>query len=182
MIRRPNTLLPATLCALAVAACGQSGSEDKTAAAALGGDPVKAAAEMAFQFQPGHYRTTIEIQKIEIPGMPAGFANQMKASMSRELSREHCISPEQAAKGVEAMKQHMGQGKCEFESFNARGGTVDSVFTCQTGANMTLRSTTQGTYTSTGSRVATRAEMKGPMGKTVEIEQTITTARIGNCS
>lgn len=179
---RKSVFLPlAALAILALGGCGKSAPEGDAASTAAGGDPVKAAADMAFQFQPGQYRTTIDIQKVEIPGMPPGFADQMKAAMSKQLSRDHCISPEQAAKGVEAMKQHMGQGKCQFESFNARGGKVDSVFTCQTGAEMELRSTSQGTYSATGSQVAIKAQMKGPLGKSVQIEQTLTTTRTGDC-
>jgi hypothetical protein len=177
-----SVLLPlAALTLLALAGCSKQTPEDKAAAAVASGDPAKAAAEMAFQFQPGQYRTTIAVHKVAVPGMPAMMAEQMKHAMSKSLSSEHCISPEQAAKGVEAMKQHMGQGKCQFESFNARGGTVDSVFTCQTGADMALRSTSHGTYTRTGSEVAVKAEMKGPGGNAVQIEQTVTTARIGDC-
>lgn len=178
-MRQALLLSLAALTALTVAACGKS---EPGGQSATGGDPMKAATELAFQFQPGQYRTTIAIQKVDIPGMPPAFAEQMKKAMSKSLSSEHCISAAQAAKGVEAMKQHMGQGRCQFESFNARGGMVDSVFTCSTGPDMQLRSTSTGTYTATGSQVASKAEMKGPAGKTVQIEQTVTTERIGDCA
>jgi hypothetical protein len=171
----------APLAALALAGCGQSAPEDKAANAGASGDPVKAAAEMAFRFEPGQYRTTVAIEKLEIPGMPAGMAGQMKAAMGKTTTSEHCITPESAAKGVEAMKQHMGQGQCKFESFNARGGTVDSVFSCQAGQGMTMRATSRGTYTATGSKVAAKVDMSGPGGG-MHMEQTMTTERIGDCS
>lgn len=170
-----------TLGLLALAACGKSVPEQNGAGGAAAIDPTKAAAEMAFQFQPGKYRTTIAIHKVEVPGMPAGFGEQMKSAMSRNLTNEHCISREQAAQGVEAMKQHLAQGKCQFESFNARAGKVVSVFTCEAGGGTMLRSSSHGTYSPTGSQVATKAEMKGPGGKAVQIEQTVTTTRIGEC-
>ena len=51
------------LSALALGACGQSASDDQS-----GGGKAKAAlenaAEVAFQMQPGKYRTTMAIQKI----------------------------------------------------------------------------------------------------------------------
>jgi hypothetical protein len=56
---------------LALAGCGKSGSDGEAAGAAAGGDPMKAAEEMAFRFEPGKYRTTITFQKVEIPGMPS---------------------------------------------------------------------------------------------------------------
>lgn len=181
-MRLPLVIALAAATTMMLGSCGKSAPDAAaTGAATSNGDPVKAAAELAFQFQPGQYRTTIAIGKVEIPGVPAALAEQMKTAMSKAISREHCISPEQATKGVEAMKQHMGQGKCQFESFSARGGTVDSVFTCQNGADMALRSTSHGTYTATGSQVAAKAEMNGTGGKVVRIEQTMTTERIGAC-
>jgi Protein of unknown function (DUF3617) len=165
----------APLAALALAGCGQSAPEDKAANAG-------AAAEMAFRFEPGQYHTTVAIEKLEIPGMPAGMAGQMKAAMGKTTTSEHCITPESAAKGVEAMKQHMGQGQCKFESFNARGGTIDSIFSCEAGPGMTMRASSQGTYTSTGSKVAAKVDMTGPSGKGMHLEQTMTTERIGDCS
>jgi hypothetical protein len=180
-MRKCLILSLATLGALALAACGKSAPEQQ-AAASSSGDPLKAAAEMAFRFEPGKYRTTIEFQKVEIPGMPAGLAEQMKAGMSKTPASEHCITPESAAKGVEAMKEHMGKGQCKFESFNARGGTIDSIFSCEAGPGMTMRASSQGTYTSTGSKVAAKVDMTGPSGKGMHLEQTMTTERIGDCS
>jgi Protein of unknown function (DUF3617) len=174
------TLTLAISTALALAACGKSAPEEQ--AAATGGDPMKAAAEMAFRFEPGQYRTTISFQKVEIPGIPAVAAEQVKAAMSKTTASEHCITPESAAKGVEAMKEHMGKGQCKFESFNARGGKVDSVFTCQVGQGIAMRAVSQGTYTPTSSTVAAKVEMSGPGRKGMQIEQTMTTTRIGNCS
>jgi Protein of unknown function (DUF3617) len=169
----------AALAVLVLAGCGKSAPDE--GAAGAGGDPIKAAEEVAFRFEPGKYRTTVTFQKVEIPGMPAGMAEQMKASLAKTTSNEHCITPESAAKGVEAMKEHMGKGQCKFESFNARGGTVDSAFSCEAGQGMTMRATSQGTYTSTSSKVAAKVDMSGPVGKGMHLEQTMITERIGDC-
>jgi len=114
--------------------------------------------------------------------MPAGMGEQMKAMMSSTAASEQCITPERAARGIEVMKDHMGQGKCQFEKFEAGGGKVSSVFTCLTGQGMGLRSVSEGTYTATGSKVAAKAEMTGPGGRVMHVEQTVTTERIGDCS
>jgi hypothetical protein len=180
MLRRSVTLKLTILGALALGACGKSAPEQSQAATG-GGDPMEAAAEMAFRFEPGQYRTTISFQKIEIPGMPAAAAEQMKAAMSKSTSSEHCITPESAAKGVEAMKEHMGKGDCKFEKFDARGGKVDTVFSCQVGQGMAMRAVSQGTYTPTDSKIDAKVDMTGPGGG-MHLEQTMTTTRIGNCS
>ncbi len=178
MMRKSLFLTMTAFGAVTLSGCGKSEPQQQ---AATGGDPVRAAAEMAFRFEPGKYRTTIAFQKIEIPGMPAGVAEQMKAAMSKTTASEHCITPESAAKGVEAMKEHMGKGQCKFESFNARGGKVDSVFSCQAGQGMTMRASSQGTYSATGSKVAAKVDMDGPGGSGMHLEQTMTTERIGDC-
>lgn len=169
------------LATLALAACGQSGS-DGTGGTAASVDPAKAAAEIAFQFQPGKYRTTVDFGKVEIPGMPSAMAEQMKAMMTQKTSSDYCVSPEQAASGMEVMKEQMGKGQCQFEKFAASGGKVDSVFTCQTGQGMSLRSASQGTYSPTGSKVAVTSDMTIPGGKSMHIEQTVTMERIGECT
>jgi Protein of unknown function (DUF3617) len=83
---------------------------------------------------------------------------------------------------VEAMKEQMGKGQCKFESFNARGGTIDSVFSCEAGPGTTMRATSQGTYTPTGSKVAAKVDLTGPGGKGMHLEQTMTMTRIGDCN
>lgn len=171
----------AALASLALAACNQA-SNDTADQGGAAIDPAGAAAELAFQFKPGKYRTTIEVQKIDIPGMPAAFAGQMKAMMSKQASAEYCISPEQSARGLEVMKEHLGKGKCQFEKFDAKAGTVDSVFTCNTGEGMQLRSVSKGTYSETGSQAGVSADMSMPGGKSMHIEQTVKMERIGECT
>ena len=167
--------------AIGLAGCNQA-SNETTEAGGESVDPAEAAAEMAFQFKPGKYRTSIEIQRIDIPGMPAAMAGQMKAMMSQKTSSEYCISPEQAKRGLEVMKEHMSKGKCRFDQFDAKAGSVDSIFVCDTAEAMQLRAVSKGTYTETGSQAAVKADMTMPGGKSMHIEQTVTMERIGECA
>lgn len=169
------------LAALALAACGKSAT-DSEAAASGGSSALEKAAEVAFQMQPGKYRTSVAIQKFEIPGMPPQAAEQMKAMMSKNSSSESCITPDRAAKGIEVMKEQMAKGQCSFDKFEATGGTVDAAFTCKSGDQMTVKATSKGTYTPTGSVVRATGDMTGPGGKTIHIEHIITTERIGDCA
>jgi hypothetical protein len=176
-------LLSQSLAALVVftlAACGKSASDDQASSGNAGA--VKAAGEVAFQMQPGKYRTTIEIQKVDLPGMPASDGARMKAMMSRVATQEFCVTPEQAAKGIEAMKQQMARGKCQFDKFEASAGKIDSVLACQSGKGMTMKVSSHGTYSPSGSRVQSVGDIVGPAGKPIHIEQAITTERIGDCT
>ncbi len=176
---RKSIVIPC-IAALALAACGKS-APDSEAAGSAAGTALEKAAEVAFQMQPGKYRTSVAIQKVEIPGMPPQMAEQMKAMMSKNSSSESCITPERAAKGVEVMKEQMAKGQCIFDKFEATGGTVDAAFTCKSGDNMTVKATSKGSYTPTGSVVRATGDMTGPGGKTIHIEHIITTERIGDC-
>lgn len=166
------------LAALALAACGKSASDDP----ATSGTAMEKAAEMAFQMQPGKYRTSMVVKKIELPGMPPQMAEQMKAMMSKNATSESCVTPDRAAKGVELMKEQMSKGQCSFDKFDASGGKVDAAFTCKSGDQMTLKATSKGTYTPTGSIIEASGTMEGPGGKTMQIEHVITTERIGDCA
>ena len=166
------------LAVLVLGACGKSATEEKAAESAA----LDKAAEVAFQMQPGKYRTSVAVQKVEIPGMPAKIAEQMKAMMSKNSTSESCITPDRAAKGVEVMKEQMAKGQCTFDKFEASGGTVDASFSCKSGDQMTVKATSKGSYTPTGSVIQATGDMTGPGGKTIHIEHVITTERIGDCA
>jgi len=166
------------LSTLALAACGKAGSDGASQSA----NPAKAVAEMAFQFQPGQYRTAVTIDKIEIPGMPPAALQQMKGMMGKATNVEYCISPEQAAKGMDVMKEHMAKGNCQFEKFEASGGTVDTVMVCQGGQGGSIRTTSHGSYTPTGSVIKGTGDLAGPGGRTMHIEETVKMERIGDCT
>ena len=166
---------------LALLACnkaaGPGGAESSDPAAT-----VKAAAAAAeVHFQPGLYRATVEIKQLDMPGMPPAVVAAMKGRML-EQPLTYCLSPEDAAKGADAMKQRMGKGQCQFDSFNAAGGKLDSSMTCQLGGQGTMHAVAHGTYTDTGSVTASSMDMMmGGAGK-LHIEQVTTTTRVGDCT
>lgn len=184
-MRKTLSLSILALSVAALSACGQSGKEgdaakpgDKPAATV---DPAKTAAEVAFQFQPGLYRTTITVQKIDVPGAPPQAAAQMKQVLGKGHTSEHCMTADQAAKGMEAMKEGMGKGKCTFDKFEASGGKLTSNFSCQGEGGFNIRSESTGSYSPTGSEVFIKADSSMPGGQSMHIEQTVKSERIGDC-
>lgn len=175
-----TTIALLAVSALSLAACGKSSSD--SSAPGSSAEPAKNATEVAFQFQPGQYKTTINIDKIDVPGVPAAALAQMKGMMGKPIEMNYCMSPEKAAMGTEAMKENMAKGKCQFERFEARGGTVDSVMVCEDGAAGSIRSSSHGTYSPTGAKIKATGDVAGPDGKKMHIEQTITMERTGECS
>ena len=173
--------LPVVLPLLAVFALGacNKGAEP-------GGDPAAkaTAAAAGVRFQPGLYQSKIDIKQLDIPGMPLPVIAAMKSRML-EKPLTYCVTPEEAAKGAEVMKQRMGKGDCKFDRFDAAGGKLASSMTCQLGGKGTMHIEAQGTYTDTGSVTASTLDMAptgsaGAAGK-MHIEQVTTTIRVGDC-
>ena len=158
---------------------GGTGSSDPAAAGKA------AAAAGAMHFRPGLYQSKVEIKQLDMPGMPPAVLAAMKSRML-EKPLTYCLTPEDAAKGAEAMKERLGKGQCEFDSFKAEGGTMDSSMTCQLGGKGTMHAVAHGTYTETGSVTASTMDMAMGDGKSgpgkMHMEQVTTTTRIGDCT
>ena len=179
--------LPVTVSLIAILALSACHQADDSGASAAG-DPAAGAKVLAaaqdFHMQPGLYRTTIDIKQFDMPGMPTAVVNAMKQSMA-EKPITYCLTPEDASKGVEALKRGMAKGKCQFDSFNAAGGKLDSSLTCNFDGKGSMHAVSHGTYTDTGSVAASTAEVAmggvgGGAGK-MRIEQVTTTTRTGDC-
>ena len=174
---RHFTIFP-LLAAMVLPGCGQS--SDAFGAAATSGNAAASAAldEVAFKVEPGKYRSSVNITKLDLGGLSA----QVAAAMPRQSSYEYCVTPEQAAKGIEALKQQMAKGSCQFESFKAAGGTVDSIFSCTAEGGFAMRSVSHGSYSESGSDVVVNADAKLPGGGSMHIEQSVKSQRIGDCT
>lgn len=147
-------------------------------------DPAAGAKAMAaaddFHMEPGLYRTTVVLKQINVPDLPPQVSAMLKQRMI-EKPITYCLTPEDATKGLEAMKERMGKGKCHFDSFNAVGGKLDSNFTCDVGGKGSMRVTSHGTYTETGSVSTASVDMTMAGASKMQLEQVNTTTRIGDC-
>lgn len=170
---------------LSLGACNKAADPGGTGSSDPAANAKAAAAASEVHFQPGLYQSKVEIKQMDMPGMPPAVVAAMKTRMF-EKPLTYCLTPEDAAKGAEAMKQRMGKGQCQFDSFNATGGTIDSSMTCQLGGQGTMYAVAHGTYTDTGSITASTMDMamggaKNGAGK-MHIEQVTTTSRVGDCT
>ena len=166
------------LAVFALEACNKGADPDSDVAAKA------SAAALAIHFQPGLYQSKIDLKQLDMPGMPPQVIAAMKGRMF-EKPLTYCLTPEEAAKGTEALKQRMGKGECKFDRFEASGGKLASSMTCQIGGKGTMHIEAHGTYTETGSVTASTLDMApagaaGAAGK-MHIEQVTTTTRVGDC-
>ena len=169
------------LAALALGACNKAGN---TVSAGASDPAANAKAAAAVHFQPGLYQSKVEIKQLDMPGMPPAALTAMKSRMF-EKPLSYCLTPEDAAKGAEAMKQRMSKGQCQFERFSAEGGTIDSSMTCQLNGQRTMHAVAHGTFTDTGSVTSSTMDMAmggaGNGAGKLHIEQVTTTTRTGDC-
>ncbi len=165
---------------LSLSACNQSGPGDQAGNAT--GKAQDVAADAAFQMQPGRYRAKVSVESIEIPGMPAAMAGQMKAMMDKASAQESCVTPQRAARGLDVVKDQMARGQCRYTRFDAVDGKLETAFTCQTGEGMAMTATSRGNYSDTGSTIKVDAVLTGPQGRTMHVVQTVVTERVGDCN
>jgi hypothetical protein len=132
------------------------------------------------RLQPGRWESTMKIEKMDVPNMPAQARAMMDKQMNISQTFATCLTPEQAAKPAAGFFQKGAQG-CKYDHFVMAGGRIDSAMTCDIGGHrMTMAMA--GTYGDSNYdiRVTSHAEMQPgmPMTTTTSIES----RRVGDCN
>lgn len=167
--------------ALPLAACGKKQEANGPKSV----EEVKQEAAKLDRPSPGQYRQTMEITRIDVPGMPPQAAEQMKAMMQKSQAREFCLTREDSEKGFRDMYKDMGKrdGQCTWSRFNAGGGKLDAQMNCKSPQGGNGLITLAGTVSETGSDVTMSMDMSGaaqPMGN-MKMTMHLTTRRVGDC-
>lgn len=164
---------------LLLAGCGKAPeSVDKTAAVGVPAPAPVVAAPV--RFQPGKWRQTSELVRMEVPGMPPELA---KRNVGQKTSFDSCMTPEQAAKPPSKFFTNANDTSCTTKSFAMVGGRLDATMTClnkHTPGEMTM--TIKGdyqpaSYTATMTMVTDGA----PGGGEMKIIATTSGQRVGDC-
>ncbi len=166
---------------LSLSACG---SNDEPAAP-KSMEEVKQEAAKLERPQPGQYKQTVEVQELEVPGMPKEAADQMKAMMQTAQVREFCLTPADAEKGYRDMFNDVGkQGEqCTYTRFDVNGGKLDAQMDCKAAQGGTGVIKLNGSVSESGSDVTMTMNATGgqaPMG-TMNMKMHMTTQRMGDC-
>lgn len=179
--------------AAALAGCG--GESTRESAAKTGEIDVTNAsvAEVAAQtkaagaqmrFDPGQWRTTIEVVEADIPGLPPQMAEQMKRQMLQKSTVSSCMTPEQAANPNEDLFAGKS-GNCRFDRFTMKDGKVDAAMTCTGGGQGAgaAKIAMTGTFDKTRFQLDNRIEAKGPgAASAMKMRSRVTGERTGDCA
>lgn len=134
-------LLLAALCAVASCSPPASQSSDASKSGAVttspAGPPVQA-------IHPGQYRTTVTIVSMNVPGMPAGMAEKMRAQPNVS---EDCVTSDDIAELTRKSLVDADEGQtCSDNTINSANGHIEGSATChnEDGVSYTMQIT--GTY------------------------------------
>ena len=164
--------------AVILAGCGKKADDVSLKNASV--ETVANKAQDAVKLQPGQWEMSFAIDKMEMPGMPAGAHPAAQPAQKAAI----CITPEQAAKPAGDIFAGKGAGDCKFDTFTMNGGKMNATMSCKM-ANMPGQTKTvmTGTYASTEFANEVTSTVSGmPGGQTATIHATSSGHRIGECA
>jgi Protein of unknown function (DUF3617) len=132
--------------------------------------------------EPGLWQSKVTVLEMNIPGMPAGFADKMKQSMAehQQESSKHCLTKEDVKKPKEGF--FAGQDKsCHYAHFTMGGGKMDIQMVCDMqGAAQTTDMT--GSYTPTSYSMDMSSHGRAGDEKGMVMKMHVDSQRVGECS
>lgn len=169
--------------ALVLAACSGGGSDaDADADGTITTDEARdaiAANGGSIKPQPGQYKMTMSVAKMDIPNAPKGMADMMGDGFGMNFN--YCLTEEEADKGFEESLRKGREDNCTYERMNLDGGKIDVAMKCSDPDSGRMEGTMTGTVSPTKMDLTFKGKQQmGPMGD-AEMEMTIQHERIGDC-
>jgi hypothetical protein len=132
--------------------------------------------------EPGLWQSKVTIQEINIPGMPAEFADRMKQTIAenRQRTAKHCLTPEQAKKPKEDFFGAQNKS-CRYAKFTMGGGRIDIQMACNEQGS-TQTTTMNGTYTPTSYSMDMSTSASGGEREGMSMKMHVTSQRVGECT
>jgi hypothetical protein len=132
--------------------------------------------------RPGKWESNVELESIEIPGMPAEAVAQMKKTMARVTTgHQSCLTPEQAKKPKEDFFAG-AKSNCRYDKFSMDDGKMTGTMRCTSPQGGTQLIQFDGTYApeSYEMRMASSVEGGAP-GGAMKMVMKMSSKRIGEC-
>jgi hypothetical protein len=131
--------------------------------------------------EPGLWRSKATVEEMNIPGIPAQYAAQMKQSMAehRNDSSSHCIKPEDVKKPKEDF--FGADTSCRYEHFTMGSGKIDVAMVCHE-EETTMNTKVSGSYTPTSYSIDTSMSGSGGAQNGMTMKMHVDAQRVGECS
>ena len=172
-------VLFATCLALPVllAACGKK--EEVAVKDAKPAEVASAVAASGVKPLPGKWESSVKIEKMEMPGMPAQMAAQVQKSIGLDKTFATCLTPAQIERPDAGFFQQGASG-CNYDSFSMADGKIDGKMTCtNTGAAQVV--TMAGTYGPDTYAITSTSSAKIDGQIPMNMTMTVTSRRVGDC-
>ena len=172
-------------CALPVAACNKGPQiNEKNASVEEVANKVQAAAGDQGFIDPGKWETKVSVLDVDIPGMPAEMATQMKQTMAK--MEEHNFTSCLTEADVKRPKEDFFAGSnkdCRYDHFTMAGGKIDAALRCDgkpEGGAMTM--TINGSYSRDSYEATMAMDVAGGREGGMKIRSQSKSHRVGQCS
>ena len=145
---------------------------------------VQAARQDSDFLRPGKWLTKASVDEINVPGMPAELAAQMKQRGRDRPGTETCITEADMRKPKADF--FTGNKSCKYDHFSMGGGKIDGRMRCGAGGGTQLTAMT-GTYAPDRYTMALSTVMENPNQGTAHgmegmtMKLSVEGTRIGNC-
>ena len=143
----------------------------------------EAGGDDAMTVRPGQWESSVELESIDIPGMPPQAAAQMKKTMATVATgHKSCLTEEQARRPKEDFFAGT-EGNCRYDKFSMDGGKMTGTMRCtspQGGGTQLVEF--DGTYgpEEYRMRMASTVEGASPAGP-MKMVMNMTSKRVGDC-
>jgi hypothetical protein len=169
-------LLFASACLLA--ACSPPASRQNANGSSSANAPANSGAAIGAALQPGQYRTTMTIVSMNMPGMPAGMAEKMRAAPN--VSEDCVTSGDIAEMTRKSLLSEDSHQHCSENHITSANGRIDGTATCDNGSGGTYTIQMHGAYGANHAEMdmTTSGQLPaGPMQQQVHMVM----ERVGEC-
>jgi len=131
--------------------------------------------------RPGLWQSKTIVEEMNMPGIPAQYAAQMKQSIAqhRNETSSHCIKPEDVKKPKE---DFFGADKsCKYDHFTMGGGKIDVAMVCHQ-EESTQKMNVSGSYTPTSYSLDTSMTGSGGQENGMSMKMHVDSQRVGECT
>ncbi len=132
--------------------------------------------------RPGRWVSTVTIEDVSAPGMPAQAAQQLKGMMGEGQRFETCLTEEQAQRPREDFFAGANR-QCRYDHFTMGDGKIDAQMRCaQGGASQVMKMS--GTYSPSSYEIRMTSSLEdaeGP-GAGMAMRMRVNAERAGECT
>ena len=168
-----------------LAACSKGPQiNEKNASVSEVANKVRAAAGDQGFVDPGKWETMVNVLDVDIPGMPAEMAAQMKQTMGK--MQEHNFTSCLTEADVKRPKEDFFAGSnkdCRYDHFTMSGGKIDAALRCEgKGEDGAMTMTINGSYSRDSYEATMAMDVAGGREGGMKIRSHSQSHRVGQCS